>query len=155
MGRSSNYMICVCVCFLPIHSGHAGGRSHRIFHPPFFCGACLNFSRENDSAIPFPRRPWSQILCTNDLIFLHSLGIFIVLLFYFLVKKITGSNSRLDVSEGYEVTSELPGRPVSGRLNNAIKRFCICSLWSHLNILTFFPSDSGMLRRSRRVLIFL
>ena len=37
--------------------GHTGGRSHRIYHPPFFCGACLNFSREKDSAIPFPRRP--------------------------------------------------------------------------------------------------
>ena len=23
--------------------GHTGGRSHRIFHPPSFCGACLNF----------------------------------------------------------------------------------------------------------------
>ena len=34
-----------------------GGRSHRIFHPPSFCGACLNFSREKDLAIPFPRRP--------------------------------------------------------------------------------------------------
>ena len=37
--------------------GHTGGRSHRISHPPSFCGACLNFSREKDSAIPFPRRP--------------------------------------------------------------------------------------------------
>ena len=37
--------------------GHTGGRSHRIYHPPSFCGACLNFSREKDSAIPFPRRP--------------------------------------------------------------------------------------------------
>ena len=66
------------VCFLPIHSGHqvrwtyqpgshrrkvtqeeghTGGRSHRISHPPSFCGACLIFSREKDSAIPFPRRP--------------------------------------------------------------------------------------------------
>ena len=36
--------------------GHTGGRSHRIFHPPSFCGACFNFSREKDSAIPFPRR---------------------------------------------------------------------------------------------------
>ena len=36
--------------------GHTGGRSHRISHPPSFCGACLNFSREKDSAIPFPRR---------------------------------------------------------------------------------------------------
>ena len=60
-------LLCVCVCFLPIHSGHQvrwtyqpGSRrrkSHRIFHPPSFCGACLNFSREKDSAIPFPRRP--------------------------------------------------------------------------------------------------
>ena len=32
--------------------GHTGNS-----HPPSFCGACLNFSREKDSAIPFPRRP--------------------------------------------------------------------------------------------------
>ena len=37
--------------------GHTGGRPHRISHPPSFCGACLNFSREKDSAVPFPRRP--------------------------------------------------------------------------------------------------
>ena len=34
--------------------GHTGGRSHRISHPPSFCGACLSFSREKDPAIPFP-----------------------------------------------------------------------------------------------------
>ena len=38
---------------------------------------------------------------------------------------------------------------------NAIKGFCICSLRSHLNVLTFFHPDWGMLGRSRRVLIFL
>ena len=38
---------------------------------------------------------------------------------------------------------------------NAIKRFCICSLRSHLNVLTFFPPDWGMLRRSRCVLMLL
>ena len=37
--------------------GHTERRSHRISHPPSFCGACLNFSREKDSAVPFPRRP--------------------------------------------------------------------------------------------------
>ena len=58
--------------------GHTGGRSHRIFYPPSFCGACLDFCREKDSAIPFPRRPWSRILCTNELIVLHPLGIFIL-----------------------------------------------------------------------------
>ena len=69
-GRSSLAIVCVCVCvcvLLPIYSGrqacgrtspgHTGGRSHRISHPPSFCGACLNFSREQDSAVPFPRRP--------------------------------------------------------------------------------------------------
>ena len=59
------YSICVCVFFPSILNikfvgrtsrGHTGGRSHRIFHPPSFCGACLNFSREKDSAIPLPRR---------------------------------------------------------------------------------------------------
>ena len=69
--------------------GHTGGRSHRIFNPPSFCGACLDFCREKDSAIPFPRRPWSRILCTNELIVLHPLGIFIlvgydIFIFFFL-----------------------------------------------------------------------
>ena len=76
---SSNYsvlkLLCVCVYvffrfildmkfFGRTSRGHTGGRSHRIFHPPSFCGACLNFSREKvtGSASPFPRRPWSRIL---------------------------------------------------------------------------------------------
>ena len=59
-------LCCVCVFFPFIPDikfvgrtsrGHTGGRSHRISHPPSFCGACLHFSREKDSAIPFPRRP--------------------------------------------------------------------------------------------------
>ena len=59
-------LCCVCVFFPFIldikfvgrtSRGHTGGRSHRISHPPSFCGACLHFSREKDSAIPFPRRP--------------------------------------------------------------------------------------------------
>ena len=58
--------MCVCVCvFLPNYSGHQvrwtyQPRSHRRkvkhdFSPTFLL--CLNFSREKDSAIPFPRRP--------------------------------------------------------------------------------------------------
>ena len=52
---------CVCCVFFPFildikfvgrtSRGHTGGRSHRISHPPSFCGACLNFSREKDSAV--------------------------------------------------------------------------------------------------------
>ena len=53
--------------FLTKKLKNTGGRSHRVFHPPSFCGACLNFSREKDPAIPVPRRPRSRILCTNEL----------------------------------------------------------------------------------------
>ena len=42
-----------------------------------------------------------------------------------------------------------------GTRSNATKRFCICSLWSHLTFWHFPPSNWGMLRRSRCVLIFL
>ena len=38
---------------------------------------------------------------------------------------------------------------------NAMKRFCLRSLWSHLNVLTFFPPDWGTLTRFRCVQIFL
>ena len=66
--QRGNVCVVVCVCvFFPFvldikfvgrtSQGHTGGRSHRIFHPPSFCGACLNFTREKDSAIPFSRRP--------------------------------------------------------------------------------------------------
>ena len=64
--RLTMYSVCVCVFFPSIldikfvgrtSRGHTGGRSHRIFNPPSFCGACLDFSREKDSAIHFPRRP--------------------------------------------------------------------------------------------------
>ena len=94
-----NYLGSLCVCLLPINSGHhkfvgrtsrghTGGRSHRIFHPSSFCGARLSFSREKDSAFPFPRRLWSRILFTYDLIVLHPLGIiFVFSIFYFFKEK--------------------------------------------------------------------
>ena len=61
--------VCVCVVipfildvrlvYVPAgvtqEKGHTGERSHRI-SPPFFCGACLNFSLEKDSAVHFSRR---------------------------------------------------------------------------------------------------
>ena len=58
--------MCESLCFLPIYSKHqvrwtyqpgSLRKSHRISHPPSFCGACLNFSREKGSTVPFPRRP--------------------------------------------------------------------------------------------------
>ena len=41
-----------------------------------------------------------------------------------------------------------------GTRSNAMERFCICSLPSHLNALTFFPPDWVLLRRSGRVQIY-
>ena len=112
-----NNIVCMCVFFPFICSGrqacwtyqpgYTGGRSHWISHSPSLCGSCLNFSREKDSAVPFPRRPRSRILCANKFIVLHLLDIFIFI-FYFLVRKnpiYRDSNSRPNVSEGFEVTN--------------------------------------------------
>ena len=41
---------------LDVQEGVIQEEGHIISHPLSFCGACLNFSREKDSAIPFPRR---------------------------------------------------------------------------------------------------
>ena len=59
--------VCVCVCvvipfildvrLVDAPAGVTQEEGHRISHPPSFCCACLNFSREKDSAVPFPRRP--------------------------------------------------------------------------------------------------
>ena len=80
------------------------------------------------------------------------------------------SNSRPNVSEGYEVPTELPGSTGCMAINVSVQDiggfilltqcyyhrcvliFRICSRGSHLNVLTFPPL---MLRRSRCVQIFL
>ena len=68
-GGKNTVLFFLCfVCFLPIHSRHQvrwtyQPGSHRISHPPSFCGACLIFSREKDSAISFPRRYPTHIKC--------------------------------------------------------------------------------------------
>ena len=46
--------------------GHTGGRSHRISHPPSFCGACLNFlARRIQPFLSLIDRE-VEFLCTND-----------------------------------------------------------------------------------------
>ena len=133
--------LCVCV-FFPffldiefvgrISRGHTGGRSHRISHPPSFCGAWLNFSRGKDSAFPFPRRPCSRFLCTNDLIFLHLLGIFLFFKYF---------NKEKSWLPGFELTSQRvrrlraspsQGGKISKRLGGIIGCKYKTSSW-HLN----------------------
>ena len=99
----ARFSVCVCVCvFFPsildikfvgrTSRGHTGGRSHRIFNPPSFCGACLDFCREKDSAIPFP----SSTVKSN---FWHFLFVFVFFQFSFVTlhpfpAKIAGESIR-------------------------------------------------------------
>ena len=86
--------MCVCV-FFPFFldvkfvgctsRGHTGERSHRISHPLSFCSACLYFSREKDSAVPF--------LVDREVDFCVFSACY------------WDSNSRPNVSECYEVTN--------------------------------------------------
>ena len=112
--------VCLCVCvFFPfildikfvgrISRGHTGGRSHRVSHPPSFCGACLNFSREKDSAIPCPLDREVEF-CVLTIYSFSTCWAFLFFIFLY-----RDSNSRSIVSEGYEFTSELPGRPAVSR----------------------------------------
>ena len=57
LNHRGDRLMCVCVFFPSIldikfvgrtSRGHTGGKSHRIFNPPSFCGACLDFCREKD-----------------------------------------------------------------------------------------------------------
>ena len=109
---------------VPAGVTQTGGRSHRIFNPPSFCGACL-----------------------------HPLGIFILFFFVFSEKNpvCRESNSRPNVSEGYEVPTELPGSTgcvFCYSCSFLFVVFCVfvfffCSHWSLVNVpLIFFcPAD--------------
>ena len=121
-----SYCVCACVVYFhPIYSERqACGRTSRgrtiFLHFPF-CVGCLNFYREKDSAVPFPRRPWSRILYTHESIVLHYflLGM-IFILFYtrtFYVRKNKksqfvwqqrDSNSRSNVRRfrGYQLNNQ-------------------------------------------------
>ena len=62
--------VCACVCvvirfildvrLVDVPAGVTLEEVHAGFHPPSFCSACLDFSREEDSAVPFSRRPRSR-----------------------------------------------------------------------------------------------
>ena len=112
--------MCVCVCvFFPFildikfvgrtSRGHTGFLIH-LLSP---VRALIFVARRIQPFLSLVDREVEFCVLTIDLIVLHPLGIFI-LVFSFLVRKIPfcrDSNSRPNVSEGYMVTSELPGRP--------------------------------------------
>ena len=89
-------MCCVCVfsshsfwtsSSLDVPAGVTQEEGHTGFlYPPFFCGACLNFSREKDSVIPLFFSEKNPVCRDRTHVPTYQ--------------KVT-----------YEVTSELPGRP--------------------------------------------
>ena len=124
------YILCIlCVSFPSIldikfvgrtSRGHTGGRSHRISHPPSFCGACLHFSREKDSAIPFPRRPWSRIFVYQRFDRSPLVGCFIII---FLVRKIPFTRIELTsqrVIRGWLWATGATGRTIIKQSSNNI-----------------------------------
>ena len=114
----------VCVCFLPIHSGRHQDRwtyqpgSHRRkvtqdFSSTFFLRCVPSFFSREGFSLSLP-----SSTVKSNFVYLRfnrspPVGHFCFYFFTFLVRKsrLPGSNSRPNVSEGYMVTSELPGRP--------------------------------------------
>ena len=62
-GYAEEVCVCVAIPFIldvRLWTHQPGSHRRKVTHkisPLSFCGACLHFSREKDSAIPFPRRP--------------------------------------------------------------------------------------------------
>ena len=109
------------MCCRPIYSGrqvcgrtsrgHTGGKSHRISHPPSFCGACLNFFSREGFSRSFPSSTVKSNFVYNVLTIhsnvLNLLGIF----FNSFVRKNTSScddteiRTHVPTSEGFEFTN--------------------------------------------------
>ena len=115
----------MCVCFLPIYSGRKirwkyQPGSHRISHPPSFCGACLYFLARRIQ--PF----LSLVDCEVELRKNPSYR---------------DSNSRPNVSEGYEVTNWATGKKKERKERREKKKTNtwrlltqrLCCSWATLN----------------------
>ena len=105
-------VLTIIVCVLPFHlfwtSGlwdvparvtQEEGRTG-FLHLPSAVLALIFLARRIQPSVPFPRRPSSRILCTNELIVLH-------LLLFFCGEKCdyTGIRTHVPTSEGFEVTN--------------------------------------------------
>ena len=128
----------VCVCFLPIHSGHQvrwsyqqpGSHRRKVtqdYSSTFFLRCVPSFFSREGFSHSFPSSTVkSNFVYYNDLIVLHPLGIFI-LFFSFFSEKNPVCRDRTHVPTCQRViirgTSELPGRPAfnkythKGRIN--------------------------------------
>ena len=115
----------MCVCVFSSHSFWTSssldvpaGVTQEEGHTGFFIhllsavGALIFLARRIQPFLSLVDRE-VEFLCTNDLIVLHPLGIFLFLFFSFLVRKIPFAGVELTSQRvrGLRGTSELPGRP--------------------------------------------
>ena len=108
----------VCVCFVPIHSGHQvrwtyqpGSHRRKVTHTAFFIHLlsavrALIFLARRIQPFLTPVDREVEFLCTKDLIVFHPSGILFFVYFYFLFlfsekhpQGLPGSNSRPNLSE--------------------------------------------------------
>ena len=84
--------------------GHTGVRSHKISHPPSFCGACLNFFLAR-SIQPFLSLVDREVeFCVLTILIVLHLGIFFVIVFGEEQSQLPGFElTRPNVAEGFEV----------------------------------------------------
>ena len=107
---------------------------------------CLSFLRFFCHFCPYP------VLFVCFAFFSCAVFFSISSTFFFFFSWATDTANRADGQPGVYTTDDI----ISFMKElNAMKRFCLCSLRSHLNVLIFFPPDRGMLRRSRCFQIFL
>ena len=126
--------VCVCVCFFTIYSGRQvrwmsqpGSHRRKVTQDlsSTFLLQCtpLFFSREEFSR-SFPSSTVKSNLCTNDLIVIHLLGIYIYI-FHFLVRKTPVTGIRTHVPTCQKVTRLLLSyrgdRSLSRMFSNGIK----------------------------------
>ena len=92
---------------------HIWGRPHIISSLLVYC-ACLNFSRETDSAVSFLPRLWSRTWCTDGLIFLHLLDSFSRRFFE------RGNSNSSNDAVVLRLPKRPPGRPASPGTRSSI-----------------------------------
>ena len=103
------YSVCVCrhpiyggrqICGRTRRGGHTGERSHRISHPPSFCGACLKFLSREGFSRPFP---------SSNQSFSTLVGLVFFCFCFFVRKNLSSCDcteiqTHVPTSEGLEVT---------------------------------------------------
>ena len=114
--------------FLDVPAGvtQEEGRTVFFFHLPSAVRALIVLARRIQPFISLIDLE-VEFLCTNDLIVLHSSGIFIFIFYFFSEKKsrLQGSNSRPNVSEVTRLPLSYRGDRLRGGQKDVLRKLCI------------------------------